>query len=93
MAVSRWAVDAHAPVHQPLARGVDVGHSVREVPEVATALELFRIPVVGELDLGLFVAFGGKENECEAPGLDIDATLLDQSEVLSPSGTSPVGVA
>ena len=50
VAVARRPVDGDAAVHQAFAGGVDVVDLIGEVAEIAAALVVLRIPVVGQFD-------------------------------------------
>jgi hypothetical protein len=81
--VARGAMDGDAGVHQLLTGLVDVLHVVGQVTEVAAAAELFRIPVVGQLELGLGVLAGSEEDQREAARFDIDPAQLLQAEMVA----------
>ena len=87
--VARGAVDGVARFEQPLAGRVDIVDPVGEVPEIAPAgVFLGRRtvggrPVIGELDLGEAGLPGrGKEDQCEAPGLAVEAARFLEPDEL-----------
>ena len=80
VAVARRAVDGDAGGLELRAQRVDVVDLVREVAEGAADRVRLRVPVVRQLDLRVFVAGRGEEDEREPPFLVLDAPHFLQAE-------------
>src|SRR5690606_40306815 len=63
VAVARRTIDDHAAVHQALTGGVDVVDLKRQVAEVAAAVVVLIVPVVGQLDLGRLLGLGAGDRK------------------------------
>ena len=75
-AVAGRAVDGDAAVQEFPAGLVDVIDGEGKMAEVAPAGIFLRIPVVGQLDLGLRALVGGQEDKGIAPGFVVLAPGL-----------------
>ena len=80
MTVARRAIDRHAVVPELPAQPVDVIDAVREVTEIARTPVLFRIPVVGELELCIVVARRREEDERVPSLLVVTAPQFAQAQ-------------
>ena len=49
--------------HEPAAGRIDVDYFVGEVPEIAATGIAFRVPVVGQFDLSLVIAWRGQKHQ------------------------------
>ena len=65
MPVAGRAVDRNAVVHKVLAGIIDIVDTIREVAKVAAirGQALITVPVVGQLNMGVFLSGGRHENQ------------------------------
>ena len=66
-----------------VAVGVNVINLIGQMAEIAPAIQIFCIPVMGQLNLGAFVSGRCKEDQAEPSTFVIVATLLHQAEFVA----------
>src|SRR5690606_9372586 len=89
VAIAWRTVDSHAIVHQALAGLVDIVDLIGEMTEIAAALIVFRVPVVGQFQkrglrrgAAMLVLGRGEEDQSEAALLVFGTANFRQSELL-----------
>ena len=83
MSVARWPVDSNATIHESLARRVDIVDPVRKVAKIAAFAVLFRVPIVGKLDLRFFIAGCCQEDQRKTPLFVIDSPELNEAQFVA----------
>ena len=83
MAIVWGTINSYAGVHKFLADVVDVVYGVGEVAKITALIVFFGVPVVGKLNLRLFVAFGCEEYQTEPSLLKIAALQLFETQMFA----------
>jgi hypothetical protein len=73
MAISRRTINSYTGIHQFLASVVDVVYGVGEVTKIAALVVLFRVPIIGKLNLRVLITVRCEKYQAKPSLLEIAA--------------------
>lgn len=85
-------IDRHAGIDKALAGCIDIIDSIGQMTEIASFIEGFCVPIMGQFDFGLGITGGVEENQGKSPSFAVFAARFDEAESVAEEGKRGVDI-